>query len=488
MTTLTPAAIVGNMHSWTILTIAVAELASALPHSAVEIGPPTRVVGRQTDTQAAAVCPSTLAADDPASFRSADTDIYLDGFLNANGQAVLANDGNWIGLMDESTTDGGGFTSNLNCIELGGQTCIATDVDCKFFTPPQVWWVRREATHAHDFFTHAHEDLQDETIYNILSVDKMVEDFNFNKLGRDDVGLAENILKAISPFGSISDKAIKLNGGNGRLADKAGLVGAFIGLAGAGVALFDFLQNENGNTPPTPEELARAASDVLRGFFKKTNDMFNTINRQLFRGHPDQNEPYFLGNFIDGLKGIGMSPSDDSMHHITQIFSTGVFLPNGGTSPIKDVVQDAMKLMKLQLVGAIFAAQDVIVHRNTAGNEGSCNSIKGAYWDGSACFTMMHITIDNGYMIQKDFSEDEMNKMIDTNGDYAFDMEQLYKNVQSCNNKFVKYPDTSGIGLSWDGDYPPCAFPLRFFDCPNNPCNLELDPKDRYYHTQCLDG
>ncbi|KAI5461009.1 hypothetical protein BGZ63DRAFT_446111 [Mariannaea sp. PMI_226] len=425
-------------------------------------------------------CPNPNSVDvdssDPASFTKAGAHTYLDAFLKKDDNAVLKNSTSWIKLLDQSTSFGGGFSSQLDCTDVSTGSCAIATVACKDFTPHEVWWVRGSAVNVHNFFAGAFTAL---TIYvqnSTLHIDSMVKNFDVGRMDDQQPSLISEILKVFSPFGSIIDKSNKLSGGPGSFSDKAGLVGAIIGLGGAAVSLFDSMNAENKPTPPTPAELAALVGDELAGFYTSMVEMIKETNKQIFMGKRSEDKKDYLAPFVESLKKIGANVQDD-LHPIAQIFGSGVFVPTPDGNFIP-AFQEAMNLTGWQLAATLLASQKVVAYENLEGQQKWCTK-KMAYWTGNSCFTLkkMEIEVNTGAVtMQEDIPDDIVEKW----EQYHLDWPAIYNNVKECNNRGTP-PD---YNTPYTGEYPPCAFALTYMQGTNK-CPVWPGPKG-YEFTGCI--
>ncbi|KAF2095590.1 hypothetical protein NA57DRAFT_79308 [Rhizodiscina lignyota] len=427
------------------------------------------------------LCPPALPSNDPISFVKSGAVEFLDDFLGAHSPpgAHGAIPDNWLNVMDSNTTNDGNFQSALDCRELGGETCPIPTEDCKTFTPPAVWWIRVAATQAHDFFTRAHETLQDATILDALQIDQIVNDFTIpqpdpNSLGNQ--GIIADVLKALSPVFSMGDKVIKQESGFGPTADALGFIGGAVNEAAADITLAD-PSGAAGEALDNLGDMTRAAERTLANAFNKTNINIANANRVLFGDSTGDSNAFQA--IIRGAATAGAT-IDPNLFSQTALFATGFFTvdPDSAQASLKNGLLAGINLLQQQLVGAVLAAQHVVVFQNLNGNQQGCDAVSsnGKFLD-NTCFTMAqaHILAGNGKSDSSDLSADIMNKL--QGPPYNINLESLYRNVQACNN--AKTPNT---GITFDGDFPSCAFGLPFMSAKDRICNVaSRGPFDRSF-------
>lgn len=221
----------------------------------------------------------------------------------------------------------------------------------------KVFFIRAAATNAHDFFTRAHEKLQDVTIENILSIDKMVSDFNANTPSSE-----VNTLSAIGSAFSIAEKLIGLSSPG--LANGAAVIGGLFGLASA---------------LPGPEQVDLGALKVtiqsqLLQLFTETNDRLTKFNSKLFGGKDDI-DIQELVNFVASARG---GQPSTTLHPISQVFAGGGFLVPPSDSQLDEGLNAGMKSVKQGILGAVLRAMNYYVFVDTTRDQKACDAITGA--------------------------------------------------------------------------------------------------------------
>ena len=223
----------------------------------------------------------------------------------------------------------------------------------------KVFFIRAAAVNAHDFFTRAHEKLQDVTIENILSIDKMISEFNANTPSS-----AADTLSVIGSAFSIAEKLFEIS--SPALANGASIIGGLFGLASA---------------LPGPEQVDLGALKVtmqsqLLQLFTQTNDRLTKLNSKLFGGKDDI-DIQELVNFIASARGV--QPSTN-LHPISQVFEGGSFLVPPSDSQLDEGLNAGMKAVKQSIVGSVLRAMNYYVFVDTTRDENACNAITGARW------------------------------------------------------------------------------------------------------------
>jgi len=182
----------------------------------------------QGDASATFIC--GLDQHDPASWGPSGAGDYMQNWFDTSGSGTT----NWLNAMDARTTEWDGFDSVLDCKPLGGNTCPAPVVPCKDFTPPALRLIRIAATNAHDFFSHAYEELQSTAIDSALEINQVIADF------APDVEQDFNWLAAIaaafflvSPLATLRGAVAGATAATTAAAGKQGTVLSLIGQCGA---------------------------------------------------------------------------------------------------------------------------------------------------------------------------------------------------------------------------------------------------------------
>ena len=128
-------------------------------------------IGNVIDAAAGTLDVCTLDSHDPVSWEPSGASQFMESWFAANGTE------NWLTAMDDATTSTDGFDSVLDCKPMDSNRCEAPDVPCKDFTPPELRFIRLAATNANQFFSHAHEKLQDSTLRETLRINQIIADF-----------------------------------------------------------------------------------------------------------------------------------------------------------------------------------------------------------------------------------------------------------------------------------------------------------------------
>lgn len=138
-----------------------------MPQDVVVIGPSV-IPGFTTVDE---ICGATY--DDPfLTWVRSGAARFLGKFIKENG----AN--NWANKIDQQTTNGGSQgTSNLACTDLLTGNCAFPHVQCRFYTPPELFHIRNAMANAHAMMTGLHEELQNTAIVETLNIDQIVNDF-----------------------------------------------------------------------------------------------------------------------------------------------------------------------------------------------------------------------------------------------------------------------------------------------------------------------
>lgn len=309
--------------------------------------------------------------------------------------------------------------------------------------------------------------MQDTTILNILAIDKIINDFAAAKPTAGNGGLIGDILKVVAPVFSMADKVIKQGQGLGQIADFSGFIGGAIGEVAASFALSGVI----GDGQPTVDVggLTRAVESTLSNMFNSTNNNLKNMNSLLFGGTSEIQD---LSSLTNGFVTATGQQVDPNLHQdISKVFSTGAFLTDQSNAQDNIVagLTAGMNLVKQQLVGAVLAAQSIVVWQNTKGSEASCNTITGARWLDNTCFTLQQLHIVNGPGDSTPVAKEVMLKFDDPSAGYNINVEAFYRNVQACNNN----NGAPSGAITFDGDFPPCAFGLPFVSAPDRVCNTK---------------
>jgi hypothetical protein len=415
------------------------------------------VIGTSSVAVSDIVCP--MSSTDPATFGNSGATSFLDDFLVNNGP----ND--WLFNMDQKTTAGGNQPSSLHCQPLGGETCPAPTVQCQFFTPPEQFFLRIAATNAHDFFTAAHETLQNVVITDALSIDQIVADFAPQKPD-DNNDILADIFKLVAPGFSMSDKVVKQGKGLGPSADGLGFIGGLISLTAGAIALAD------ATAPPdvSVATLTTNVENLLGTIFTNTQANIESMNSKIFGGSPSPDVD--LDQIISFVSAATGDTPESSLQQITKIFASGSFMAPVDQSALSAGITAGFQLIKQQLVASLLAAQQYFVFVDTNRSEDDCNGITGSRFINNQCFTIEKRT-QNSITCAADQTPIDASivlKFDDPNAGYNIDLPTFYQNVQQCNN------GQAATGLDIDNDLPRCAFNIGFVTASKSVCNAVGTP------------
>lgn len=326
-----------------------------------------------------------------------------------------------------------------------------------------VFFLRVAATNAHDFFTAAHETLQNVVITEALRVDQLVADFAPEESTNNNDFLTA-LLKLVAPGFSMSDKVVKQGEGLGGKADLLGFIGGAIGLAAGAIALSD-------QQAPAPVSIATLTTNVenqLADIFTATNDNLSKLNAKLFGASNDLD----LNQLISFVTSATGNSPDSNLQPIAQIFSTGAFMEPLDQSVLGAGLTAGFQLIKQQLVASLLAAQNFFVFVDTNRSLNDCNKITGSRFIDGQCFTIEK-RFQNNIQCTAD------SKVIDAaivlkfdnpSAGYNIDLPTFYKNVQECNN------GQPASGLDVGSDLPRCAFGIPFVKAAGSICNAVGTP------------
>ncbi|KAJ5383827.1 hypothetical protein N7517_001738 [Penicillium concentricum] len=342
----------------------------------------------------------------------------------------------WLYKMDAETTGDGDQNSVLDCKGLySSGTCGGPEVQCKYFTPEQYFYVRQIAAQFNQYMTWAHEMLQDYTISDSLSLDQMISDLDvYNR----NEGWMDNLLSTFISLTTIGGVAAAHSSAG--TADVLGVLG--------GALLF----TSANNTPdqPSQADIKQKLEAWLEKYFWAVRDNLTKITNRMFGGNEIDSDTDVLDSFLDQLHALGLDNSGQQSK-ISQVLSSGAFLQSVTQSDITDAIEAGFQQMKKRIIGVLFTTSNVAVNKARM-NDGDryCNGYGNRYIDGH-CFMLYYP--DGGHM--KPVDADVLNKLEFT---YGIDPAALYQNVDACDNSFDD-GWSNGVELSPDGNgYTPCFF------------------------------
>jgi hypothetical protein len=256
----------------------------------------------------------------------------------------------------------------------------------------------------------------------------------------------------------------------GMIPEAGALLGNIVETAAGAFNLQAVLNAKNRDEPLTPQQLAKAIEDVYVDFFTRTRDNIRISNEQFFKGiQPDQ--PNALNSFIDALGGMGVR-MNKALHPVAQMLGSGEFA-SGGSGSLAELLQVGYKMARDQMVGAILAAQGVILFGNTKTDEGSCQGDR-VWWDRGACHKFMRVKVEgNGVLESQDLDDDVVEKLYSDHFDYKIDLKEMMKNVRDCYNDFG---GTRNSDFNLAAAYPRCHFGMAYFKADDEPCKMWPGP------------
>jgi hypothetical protein len=200
--------------------------------------------------QVGQICAETLKSDGSNRAQVWDNSgasFFLEQFIKKHG------DSNWVNVLDKQTTNGGKQgLSNLDCTDLTGGNCAFPSLQCRFFTPPAVFFIRQAVATAYAVLQSMKSNLLSSAFVESLDVDKIASDFGLAPLSGD-----AGILGALSGGFSAAASA----------AAAEPVVEGVLGFISGVLGIVSSLSNPP-NGPPSP---APALKDQLAQIFNVEN-------------------------------------------------------------------------------------------------------------------------------------------------------------------------------------------------------------------------
>ncbi|KAK5163136.1 uncharacterized protein LTR77_010920 [Saxophila tyrrhenica] len=361
----------------------------------------------------------SLDQSDPASWEPSAATSFMQNWFDANGTA------NWLNAMDD-TTQIDGFDSVLDCKPLGGNTCAAPITPCKDFTPPVLRLVRIAATNAHDFFTLAHEQLQDTTISDILSIDQVIADF-----APDPPEAGFNFVNAVAAGFFLAGPIAGIAGKEG-LSSILNIVGGALGFANA--------VNPPAEPIDSTDEWQRVLSDQLGATFTSAADAIEGINSKLFGGDAD----YDLDGLVSSLRSAGLVDTTEGLNSISTIFASGAFLADQDESSLTAGLDAGFARVKQSLVAGLMRAQNWYVFINTQLSEGECG-VLGSRFINNECMILSKRSSSDGR--DTDPIHSDILSRLDGGEGYNINVAEMYQNAVDCNGGRLDTSVSFGAGL-----------------------------------------
>lgn len=351
-----------------------------------------------------------------------------------------------------------------------------------------MYFIRVAATNAHDFFTAAHETLQDTVITDILKIDKILADFvakpDDPDTTADSISAAFTVLQTAF---SITNKLV------GAAVPEIGVVSTGIEMIGGVFEQANALASLPGGDSAeiSIDDIKQQVEAFLATTFNSFNDNIAALNSALFGGPNSGVDLDKLASFVNGIKpgqsntpvqchgcgGHGLpvqnfrrdSVLDDSISNpIAKFFDTGIFLQPLSQDPLKDSIKDAFDLINQQLAVTVLAAQNFFVFLDTdIQSEDACLKIEGASFISNQCYTLVQRTVASiSCNPDQTVIPGVVAKLTDQSGDYKVAKDDFYLSVRECGN------GTPSQDLDIGGN-PKCTFQIPFVAAGTTVCNAQ---------------
>lgn len=330
--------------------------------------------------------------------------------------------------MERATTNSQGTVEKPSCGEIHSTNC-APSKDCREYTSTEFFYVRLVSGLVNKFFAKAHEDLQDQTILNILAIGGIIDDFKPDPAQAVDPNIFNTMAGAFTMAGAVA--------------------GAASGPAGVILNLFGGVMTIVGANVPPPEELdieavRNKASDHLGTIYRDTGKAMDSLLARLF-GKTDVE--YSLSDLVDGMKSRGFQPVADDWDPTAVILSMP-WMDESESVNLTDSFGEAIRRLNQGLVGAILKTMGYLVIVIKKFSEPECSRTEGAQWVDNDCYAVSTGCRDSLFEYM---GADEIKLLPDK---YGINMAEFFKNVRKCSA-----PDADLVG---DGMYPTCFFNLPF--------------------------
>ncbi|KAF3905618.1 hypothetical protein ABW21_db0201272 [Orbilia brochopaga] len=403
------------MHS-ILRTLLSASILTILPGDAKPV--PQRIIGIGNAEQ---IC--ALSAQNPSStWTNSGASFFLDKFISDTGPL------NWVNRLDQTTTNGGSMPdSTLDCVDLSAQNCLAPDVPCLQFTPPQLRFIRDAITNCHRLLVAFQAELQAAIIPEILGAGALISDFGEPEPGFNVFGVINGALSIASGLTAVSPIV------SGGLSAVSGI----FGILASG-----------------PDQTSNIRNDIdarLSQAFTTSRTQVAELAETIFGGRSDTSI----------LARIAPPASNGEMTDIGKFFSGGRFLILGSTNldtPVRNFVQRGITRIRQALVIRALKSQGYFVSIDPEiTNSDGCTPTGSRFMNGK-CYKIVRTT--SGLQVIEDIPRDTALKL--DNAYYSLNLEEFYNNAEACQNA---NPGSEGqaqfLGLPTDGTLPQCFFNMR---------------------------
>lgn len=308
--------------------------------------------------------------------------------------------------MERDTTNGQGTVELPSCGVIEASNCSPSK-GCREYTSTEFYYIRLVSGLINQFFTRAHEKLQDETILNILAIDEIIADFKPDPAHTVDPNIFNTMAGALAMAGAVA--------------------GAAPGPAGVILNLFGGVMTIVGANVPAPEvldiEAVRSQASVhLKTIFDETRNSMGNLLAQLF-GNRDVE--YSLSDLVDGMKSRGFQPVADDWDPTAVILS----MPWMGESESVDLMgslTEGVRFMNQGLVGVTLKAMGYLVMMIKNFSESECSEIEGSQFIDNDCYA---VSTESRGLSYKFMGAEDIKLLPEK---YGIDMVEFFKNIREC--------------------------------------------------------
>ncbi|KAK6527659.1 hypothetical protein TWF694_004639 [Orbilia ellipsospora] len=321
----------------------------------------------------------------------------LDDFILRNGPSL------WVNRLDQMTTDGGSSpNSNIECTDIQNSgNCPAPSIQCQFFTPPSVFFIRSAASTCHRLLSGFLTQLSDAILLQSLQISTLLSDFGPPESG-------------FNVFGVLSG-AFSIAAG---LATPDPIVSASFGaLSGVfGIA---------GSAPDSSGDFQNDIQTALATAFSQTRNQVINLAKVIFGG--DTNTAI--------LSQLTPNVANQEMTDIGKFFSGGRFLIPG-TTPLSDMVtlyvNNAVLHIKQALAIRALKNQGFVILIDTGASVDTCTQT-GSRFLNNKCYKLVKLNFPGtGSLVSRDIDRDLALKL--DNSEYQLDVAGFYLNAEACQN------------------------------------------------------
>lgn len=321
----------------------------------------------------------------------------------------------------------------------------------------------------------------EDAVRQALTTDGLVDEFD---VGRIESAINWDLISAIagiiSPgleYASTIASKIRKAGPDKKLESALLFGSSAADHVATGSDLMTVLNERNAGQELSPRQLTSYIKDVYVKWFDSKKAYIANLNSEFFTGIAK--EQPLVSSFMDSLV-IMEVPVNKDIHPVAAILGSGVFSSPNPNDALKNAMEDGFAMAKAQMIGALLAAQGVILFGNTNPDRSSCQGPHDQ-WDGNVCLEFRRTEMNGRDLVSSGVDPSVIGRL----GDHGIDIREMMLNIKECRNRYDEAPADNGSGF--ESNYPECWFAMPYFEADDAPSCVWPPPKGFNYRQCRLD-